>query len=200
VPEDTTPILEDGPFGPSKSSLDTFERLAKIFAIVAIPVVIPIALAIYTAKVQKGSEDETLNRDYVQLAVSLLKEKKNDLDPGIRDWAVDLLAEHSPTKFKPEVIAALKSGNISLPNSGPWPHLTALSPDRKLVADTTPNIVLISNTSTGRVLMSIPVSLPVTLLAFSMDGTQLLITLADGTDSEWDLKTGRLLRRSKASR
>ena len=43
---------EDGSAGPRRSWLDTTERIAKIFAIVAIPVVIPVSLAIYSAKVE----------------------------------------------------------------------------------------------------------------------------------------------------
>jgi hypothetical protein len=137
MPEDKTPALEDGPVGPSKTWLDILERLAKVFAIVAIPVVIPLALAIYSAKVQKGEQSETINRDYVQLAVSLLKEKKSDVDPDLRDWAVDLLASHSPTPFRPEVIQKLKSGDASLPaatNSTTRPGAEAVSPDGKLYA------------------------------------------------------------------
>jgi hypothetical protein len=95
--------------------LDIVERIGKLASIIAIPIVIPLALASYSAKVQQTSQKETINRDYVQLAVSILTQKKDDAAAPLRDWAVDLLAEHSPTKFKPEVVAALKSGTISLP-------------------------------------------------------------------------------------
>jgi|HubBroStandDraft_6_1064221.scaffolds.fasta_scaffold00472_4 hypothetical protein len=93
-----------------QTTLDIFERLAKVFAIVAIPVVIPISLAIYSAKVQGAAQTETINRDYVQLAVSIVKEGL--VDPEIRNWAVDLLAQHSPTKFEPEVLRKLKVGEL----------------------------------------------------------------------------------------
>ena len=96
---------------------DIVERVGKLASIVAIPIVIPLALASYSAKVQQTSPKETINRDYVQLAVSILTQKKDDATVPLRDWAVDLLAEHSPTKFKPEVVAALKSGTISLPET-----------------------------------------------------------------------------------
>jgi hypothetical protein len=95
---------------------DIVERVGKLASIVAIPIVIPLALASYSAKVQQTSPKETINRDYVQLAVSILTQKKDDATVPLRDWAVDLLAEHSPTKFKPEVVAALKSGTISCSN------------------------------------------------------------------------------------
>jgi len=170
--------------------LEITERLAKVAALVAIPIVIPVSLAIFSTQVQKNSQKETIDRDYVQLAVSVLEQKKNDLDPGLRDWAVDLLDEHSPTKFKPNVLTALKSGNISLPSSGPWPNLTALSPDHKFVADATPSGVLISDTSTGKVLSSFPIKSPVGTLRFSSDGKDLIIDTVDGNEAIWNVASG----------
>src|ERR1700730_99959 len=149
MPQDMSPLFKDGPTAPPQSWLDTVERLAKIFAIVAIPIVIPIALAIYSAKVQAGAQEQTINRDYVQRAVSLLKEKKVDVDAGIRDWAVDLLAEPSPTKFKPEVIAALKSGAVSLPTQNNLPTNEVLSSDNKLAKADSLGIQII-DTQTGK--------------------------------------------------
>src|ERR1700694_5117540 len=87
-----------------RSRLDTLEQIAKIISFMAVPIVIPIALAVYSARVQEGAQKETINRDYVQLAVSILKEKKEDMSPELRNWATDLLTEHSPTKFAPNVI------------------------------------------------------------------------------------------------
>jgi hypothetical protein len=86
-------------------------------------VVIPIALAFYSAKVQESTQRESINRDYVQLTVAILKEKRDDVDRDLRVWAVDLLAERSPTKFSPAVIRALKSGAVSLPISGTTDHI-----------------------------------------------------------------------------
>ena len=64
---------------------------------------------------QENAQKETINRDYVQLSVSILKEKKEDVNANLRDWAVDLLAEHSPTKMSADVVSALKTGAVSLP-------------------------------------------------------------------------------------
>jgi hypothetical protein len=106
--------------------LDVTERIVKMVSLAAIPVVIPIALAIYSARVQQNSQRETIDRDYVQLAASVLEQKKTDVDPGLRDWAVDLLDQHSPTKFQPEVVAALKSGAVSLPSDRGGGNLSQL--------------------------------------------------------------------------
>ncbi len=96
---------------------DRLERVAKIFSLVAIPIVIPISLAIYTARIQTNSQKETFDRDYVQLAVSVLKDDKPDStqNTALRTWAVELLKSHSTTKFPDDLQAGLKSGSISFP-------------------------------------------------------------------------------------
>jgi WD40 repeat protein len=190
MPEDLMPVPEGGPTGPLKSWLDTTERVAKIFAIVAIPTVIPIALAIYSAKVQSVSQTDSLNRDYVQLAVSLLKEKNADVDPAIRDWAVDLLAEHSPTKFKPEVIAKLKSGAVSLPSPTSSITTRGISPDQKTSVLVDSSGARVIDVQTG-VLRSTIHQSDIGALAFSTDSGLLAIEYGGHSISVYDLKTLR---------
>ena len=100
----------------AKTRLDTAEQLARIIAVLLVPALIPLTVAIYTNRIQQTSQRESINRDYVQLAVSILKEKSTDVSPSLRSWAVDLLAAHSPTRFGVEVIADLKSGEVKLPS------------------------------------------------------------------------------------
>ncbi len=99
----------------AKTRLDTVEQVARIVAVLLVPILIPLTVAIYTSRIQETSQRESINRDYVQLAVSILKEKSTNVSPGLRNWAVDLLTQHSPTRFGAEVIAELKSGEVKLP-------------------------------------------------------------------------------------
>jgi WD40 repeat protein len=183
-------FLSDVPIGGgSKSSiLDTVERLAKIFAIVAIPIVIPIALAIYSARVQQATQSETINRDYVQLAVSVLEQKKNDVDPGLRDWAVDLLDEHSPTKFQPAVVAALKSGAVSLPAliAGITETVSTISTNKQWSATAGPEGIRLVNSLSGHSFLVRGKKSPVSL-SFSSDGKLFLIADQTGSVSVFDL-------------
>jgi hypothetical protein len=92
---------------------DIIERISKILSIAAIPIVI----AVGGWYIQKQLQNQTVSRDYVQLAVSILKEPdQSKIKPELRSWAVDLLSDNSPTKLKPDVIAKLKSGEILLPS------------------------------------------------------------------------------------
>lgn len=173
--------------------LDIVERIGKLASIVAIPIVIPLALASYSAKVQENSQKETINRDYVQLAVSILTQKKDDSTTALRDWAVDLLSEHSPTKFKPEVISALKTGTISLPEPTPSNPLTAFSPDGNKIARATGRHVEISYARDPRNGSAIGLNAPVSTLAFSQDGILLAIGSSDDTVSIFNTDTRAML-------
>lgn len=100
---------------PRRDKWDTFERVSKVLSIAAIPVVI----AVGGWYIQKQLQDQTVSRDYVQLAVTILKEPddKTKIKPELRAWAVDLLQNNSPTKLSADVVMQLKSGQTILPAS-----------------------------------------------------------------------------------
>lgn len=113
------------------------EQIAKILSLVAIPLVI----AAFGWTIQNLLSQRSLGKDYVQLAVSILTKEADTVDPALREWAVDLLNDNSPTRFSPEIAAQLKSGELTLPAflskalSGPSAGGTlAVSPDGTLVA------------------------------------------------------------------
>jgi WD40 repeat protein len=103
---------------------------------------------------------------------------------------VDLLAEHSPTKFKPEVIAALKSGAISLPNPISLPKNEAVSLDNKTVARADSLGIQIIDTRTGKRKFMLTINSDVTALAFSHRGDLLAVGYADHTFATYKMDTG----------
>jgi hypothetical protein len=192
-------IDEGGELGPlvspgaSQSKWDIAERIVKMVALVAIPIVVPLAIAYYSAQIQKGAQEQAINRDYVQLAVSLLKEKKNDLDPGLRDWAVDLLAQRSPTKFKPEVITALKNGDVSLPDAAISSiTMQLLSPDGRLLARANSLAVQIIDVASEHKIRQFVTPSVVTALDFSQDSLFLAIGTQDGSAMVYSMDAGEL--------
>ena len=91
--------------------LENAERLSKTLSIAAIPVV----LAVGGWLIQRQLQDQTVRRDYVQLAVSILQNPDSSkISPEIREWAVDLLNENSPTPLNQEAVQRLKSGAVTL--------------------------------------------------------------------------------------
>lgn len=105
-------VTEDANKPPQASVLDVIERITKVSSLALIPVV----LAIGGWFIQQRLQDRTLSKDYVQLAVSILKEPEKAGDKkDMREWAVKLLNDNSPTKFSPQVTEQLKSGESVLP-------------------------------------------------------------------------------------
>ena len=90
------------------------ERLAKVLSLVAIPIV----LAVVGGMIQQQLQDNTLRRDYVQLAVSILQEPDTvKVRPALRDWAIALLDTSAPVGLTSSAKAALRTGAVTLPPS-----------------------------------------------------------------------------------
>lgn len=91
---------------------EALERLSKVLSIALIPLV----LAIGGWLIQRQLQDQSIKRDYVQLAVSILKEPENGkVSPEIRSWAAQLLNDNSPTKLTSEALSQLSRGKAVLP-------------------------------------------------------------------------------------
>jgi len=87
----------------------TAEKISKTVSIAAIPIV----LAMGGWIIQKRLQDQTLRRDYVQLAVTVLKEPASSQD--MKNWAVNLLSANSPVPFTQQIQADLSNGKIQIP-------------------------------------------------------------------------------------
>ena len=108
MPEQTSNL--DQPLDRSaKSFWETAEKVSKTLSIAAIPIV----LAVGGWMIQKRLQDQTLRRDYVQLAVTVLKEPASSQD--MKNWAVDLLSANSPVPFSREIQVNLSTGKIQIP-------------------------------------------------------------------------------------
>src|SRR5262245_28075443 len=89
------------------------ESIARIVSITAIPVV----LGIGGWLIQRQVQNQSVQRDYVQLAVTILQSDSLANSP-LRKWAVNLLNSNSPVKIDPELSQLLGSGEAVLPVQG----------------------------------------------------------------------------------
>ncbi|WBL75309.1 hypothetical protein I3J27_19870 [Bradyrhizobium xenonodulans] len=123
-PEGRTAPLPTNP----GSALDAIERISRLASIAAIPIV----LAVGGWIIQRQLQSQTISRDYVQLALTILQNPdQSKVPPELREWAVDLLNDNSPTKLNEKAMANLKSGTVILPSSFNFVASKALTPELK---------------------------------------------------------------------
>jgi len=181
-----------------------FEKIARILSLIAIPVVIAIVGWI----IQNRLSEQNLSQEYVKLAVSILEKPRTSEAPaGLRDWAVDLLNQNSPTKFGADTIRQLKSGEINL--SGVIGNLVAtmknggafaVSPDGQAVATVDDNgQIRIWDLTTGRFRTTVKSSGEVTALAYAPDGSSIYFGSTDGAINVWNLATGQTTMRMRTT-
>lgn len=188
VPLSAASISSDNP------RWNAIERVSKVLSIAAIP----ITVAIVGWILQDRLSDKGLRRDYVQLAVSILKDPDSSkTKPEIRNWAVDLLNDNSPTKFSPEVIQQLKSGNLTL--SAELVSALAAKAGGKVAVSPDGRFVLIAadsgeaslwSLSNQRILARWKASSRIESVAFSPNGKLAATGGADGTVGIREIGTG----------
>ena len=106
--------------------LESFERISRTVSIAAIPIVVAFGGWI----IQRQLQNQTVGAAYVNLAVTILENPDKAKVPNeLREWAVDLLNNNSPTKLNAQAVASLKSGTVTLPSSFHFVPGPALTPD-----------------------------------------------------------------------
>lgn len=86
-------------------------RLQKIqsMASIASSIAIPVVLAFAGYAVQERLAEDGLRKDYVSVAVGILKDNPKGQDPSLRGWATTVLTLYSPVKFSDEAKKGLET-------------------------------------------------------------------------------------------
>jgi WD40 repeat protein len=92
----------------SKSQKDFWDKI-QIVSGVAIPVVI--GLGSYF--IQQSITKESVAKDYVGIATTILESQKGEKATNLREWAVSLLGQYSPIPLSPDSKRELKSGGLT---------------------------------------------------------------------------------------
>jgi hypothetical protein len=110
---DNAPNADSG----SKGRWEKLEIVSRIFATIGIPVV----LGFGTWWIQATISQQSVSKDYVKLALSILEKKRDNTEAqtskGLRKWAVELLNKTSPVELDNFTVDELMKGTLQLPLS-----------------------------------------------------------------------------------
>jgi hypothetical protein len=89
-------------------------RAAQIFALILMPV----ALAVIGWVTQKSITETAVRKDYVQMALQVLREPRKEDDEEIRRFAREIINANSPVQLSPEAAGQL-SGSLTMLDNHP---------------------------------------------------------------------------------
>jgi hypothetical protein len=177
-----------------KDSLDKLESVSRVIAAIAIPAVI----ALGGWAIQNSVSRQSISKDYVTLAISILEKSDVERDSGLREWAVDLLNDNSPTRFSPAIAADLKSGALSFQQaigaavSSGAAGGVAVAPTRRQFAAITERGVVIYNLGARLATRLLPSLGRVRSLIYSAEGQWLISGNSAGVIDYWSTKEWHL--------
>ena len=94
-------------------SLKKAESYAKIFSLIALPLLVAIGGWI----VQHNVTANAIRGEYVKIAVQVLSENNDIRDFTLRRWAADTLNHYSEVSFTAEELINLKEGRAAFPKT-----------------------------------------------------------------------------------
>ena len=104
------------------SKLKNAQTIATIFAAIAVPIVVAFA----GWQIQRTISADSIKKDYVQMAVTILSQPNTDQNQQLRAWAVKVLNKNAPVPMSAEVVADM-SQFVVVPASQ-WVSLLKGSP------------------------------------------------------------------------
>lgn len=114
------------------SSPDTLNRIQSYASITA-SVAVPLLIAIFGWVIQSKTSDDTVKKDYVQMALNILNADKEKVDDTMRQWAISVLDINSPVPFSKDMKASLEKGqSISIKTSFQLPPSIFMDPPKPL--------------------------------------------------------------------
>lgn len=111
-----------------QATLDKIQSIASIASAVAIPIVI----AIVGWWVQSSMSNESIKKDYVQMAIGILNSPERQKDEEMRKWAVAILNENAPIPFSQDLKDKLEQGYVFVAPAFPTPPEVLMKPPVKL--------------------------------------------------------------------
>lgn len=126
----------------SRDIWDKLDVLSRIVSAIAIPSVI----AIGGWFLQHSTSEESIRKDYVALAISILEKPKTKDDSGLREWGATLLNQNAPIPLPSAAVMQLGSGSLVLPVTSP---IALFETEHDAQAHCPSDVVVWLNTNSG---------------------------------------------------
>jgi hypothetical protein len=84
---------------PTQENLNKWQTIATITSLILVPLIV----AFIGWRIQENTTDESIKKDYVQMAINVLAEPKASYDEDLRKWSIDVLSKNSPVPFSAEL-------------------------------------------------------------------------------------------------
>ena len=97
-------MSKDTNCGARKDRWDKFKIIINVAALIAVPVLI----AFCGHSINSTLKNREIEVKYIEIAVSVLRDRPGDETAGLRNWAVDVLRSYSPVPLNKDVIEELK--------------------------------------------------------------------------------------------
>lgn len=107
-----------------QSFLEKTRAVASILSAAAIPVV----LALVGYSVQQSIAEDGIKKDYLTMAIAMLKDGGEKLDPELKGWATAVVSKYSPVPFSVEAKSKLGGALYITPSIPDLPEI-AKQPD-----------------------------------------------------------------------
>jgi len=92
----------------TSTRLQNAQAIAAIFAAIAVPVVV----ALVGWWIQTSISQQSVRKDYVQMAIAILSNPQSSEDKALRQWAIAMLDQNSPVPFSEDARSELAFGSI----------------------------------------------------------------------------------------
>lgn len=83
------------------SSKKTMLEKAQLISAILSAIAIPVVLGLIGYSVQRSIAEDGIKKDYLTMAVAMLRDGDNRLDPELKAWATAVVAKYSPVPFSP---------------------------------------------------------------------------------------------------
>lgn len=90
----------------NSEKLSKIQSYASIFASIAVPLLV----ALFGWALQSKTSEDSVKKDYVQIAIKILNTEKDKADENMRQWAIAVLDKNSPVPFSKDMKDSLQNG------------------------------------------------------------------------------------------